>query len=603
MAKEEVKKEEIKEEDDRIVVDDPVVEEEESDSDEKINETDNGGSGKIKIVALFALLISVVCYLMFFSGGNKDDIVDNGAIIKSTDTGNVNRNNNFQNSVDSQLSNQNNLNANNKNDYNIQDIVPVIPDNEIKVPDIPVLNNDSKNLINKALEKENEKAFSKEEVDKLINNKLEGLEEQMILMKRNNELLSTQFKEKEKEWQKKIEDEKKEREKKERELKILTAVGGGSGNKTNSSGQKVNSDGSIFGDGSGSNTNGGNNGNSGNNGNGGNAGNSGNGQFNNSGSSSSGNNNKGGFNSTNVANGGSNDSKSNPFAAGNSLQEEERLAEIKKQEDEIKIAQRNRVLAERKGASMFKMQGGGGGDDTGPEQDSIIIMNKDLLVNIKDTTSQVVATKLPDLSRVVAQGKVIDAILESGITTDGAAQVRAIVTRDIYAEYGKNILIPKGSRVIGTFTTSVKAGVARVGITWNRIIRVDGLSLNITAEAGDRLGRGGVEGELDNKYLKRMGTTFLSSMLTVASAMAVEGITDSTGISKTTSGTSGDVTETSGKASDYAMIEATQDFMDEIQDITDGMAQEQPTIRIAQGTKIVIMVNQDLTLPIYKISK
>lgn len=587
MAKEEVKKEEIKDDDDRIVVDDPIVEEDDDNESEKIDETDNGGSGKIKIIALFALLISIVVYLMFFNGGNKDDIVDNGAIIKNEVAGNVNRNSNFTNSVDSQLSNQNNSVNERKNDYNIQDIVPVIPDNEIKVPDIPVLNTDSKNLINKALEKENEKAFSKEEVDKLINSKLEGLEEQMILMKRNNELLSTQFKEKEKEWQKKLTEEKKEREKKEKELRILNTIGG-SNNKTNSSGQRVNSDGSIFGEGSGSDFGG--------------SGSTGGGSG--GGSAGGGTSGKGGTNSTNVAGGGFNDSaNNNPFATGNSLQEEARLAEVKKQEDELKIAQRNRVLAERKGASMFKMQGGGGGEETGPEQDSIIIMNKDLLVNIKDTTSQIVATKLPDLSRVVAQGKVIDAILESGITTDNAAQVRAIVTRDIYAEYGKNILIPKGSRIIGTFSTAVKAGVARVGITWNRIIRVDGLSLNITAEASDRLGRGGVEGELDNKYLKRMGTTFLSSMLTVATAMAVEGITDSTGISETTSGTSGDVTKSSGKASDYALIEATQDFMDEAKDIADGMAQEQPTIRIAQGTKIVIMVNQDLTLPIYKISK
>ena len=98
-----------------------------------------------------------------------------------------------------------------------------------------------------------------------------------------------------------------------------------------------------------------------------------------------------------------------------------------------------------------------------------------------------------------------------------------------------------------------------------------------------------------------MRNSFLSSMISVGSALAVEGISNSTGISNTTDGNSS--TTTSGKASDYALVQATEDFMADMEDIIDEIKEEKPTIRIPQGTKIIIMVNQDLTLPIYKKSK
>lgn len=272
--------------------------------------------------------------------------------------------------------------------------------------------------------------------------------------------------------------------------------------------------------------------------------------------------------------------------------------EKKKQEEELKIAQRNRVLAERKASPMFKMQGGGGGPSV-MEQENIIIMDKNLLIDIKDNNSAVIPTKTPDLSRTVLQGKAIDAVLETAIDTDVQSQVRAIITRDIYAEYGKNILIPKGSRVVGTFTSQASAGVSRVGIVWNRIIRVDGLSLNISATATDQLGRGGVDGDLDNKYFQIMRNAFLASLLTIATNVVVDEVSESGGLNVDYD-KANNTTTYSGDSTAFAVREATTDFMDEAKDVIDKMKEEKPTVRIAQGTKILIMVNQDLNLPIYK---
>ncbi len=285
-----------------------------------------------------------------------------------------------------------------------------------------------------------------------------------------------------------------------------------------------------------------------------------------------------------------------------SLSDEDILA--KQQEEEaanLAKIQRQRALQERRAAPIFKMSGGAGPANSLPQDsDAIILSYTDAKLDIQSKAPDVMPTQVTDLTRVILQGKVISAVLETAIDTDLAATVRAVITRDVYAEEGKNILIPRGSRVVGTYATNVASGQTRVTINWNRIIRVDGMSLNIASIGADRLGRAGVQGDLDNRYAQQLANSFLSSVLSVGTSLAVEKMSGSTGITNTISSLTGETTTTSGKASDYALISATQDFMDDAQDIVDDIAEQKPVIRVPQGEKIIIMVTQDVTLPIFK---
>lgn len=277
------------------------------------------------------------------------------------------------------------------------------------------------------------------------------------------------------------------------------------------------------------------------------------------------------------------------------------IEEQKKQEErELQIAQRRKIVQERQGSPMFKMHGGGGGNRDSDEENSIIILDKDSLKTVQETKVDSVTTKTSDMSRVIMQGKIINAVLETAINTDVQTQVRAIVSRDVYSESGKNIVIPKGSKVVGNFQAITSNNISRIQITWTRIIRVDGLSINITANSADNLGRGGIDGELDNKYAQTMKNTFLSSLISVASAVLLDKVTNTVNTTQTTTGITGTTTVTSSNAASQAIIDATTNITDEMQSIVDGLKQETPTIRIAQGTKINIIVNQDMTLPIYK---
>ncbi len=126
----------------------------------------------------------------------------------------------------------------------------------------------------------------------------------------------------------------------------------------------------------------------------------------------------------------------------------------------------------------------------------------------------------------IAQGKIVDAVLETAVNTDLPGEMRAIVSRDVFAESGRQIMIPKGSRLIGTYNTSVARGQARVMIIWTRLIRPDGLDIAIGSGGVDALGRAGVEGSVDNKYAEIFSAAMLTSVLDIGVAVAVDALSN-----------------------------------------------------------------------------
>lgn len=123
---------------------------------------------------------------------------------------------------------------------------------------------------------------------------------------------------------------------------------------------------------------------------------------------------------------------------------------------------------------------------------------------------------------ILGRGKVIDAILESAINTDFGGEARALISRDVFSESGKVILIPKGSRVFGTYTTGTNGAYGRISVDWNRIDLVSGYTVNIQAPGVDNLGRKGIQGRVDNKFKERLTNSLLTSAFNIAFANALD---------------------------------------------------------------------------------
>jgi len=123
------------------------------------------------------------------------------------------------------------------------------------------------------------------------------------------------------------------------------------------------------------------------------------------------------------------------------------------------------------------------------------------------------AMQMQDLGRVVPQGTLIAAVLESAINSDLPGAVRGVVSRDVRSFDGKRVLIPRGSRLIGQYKSAASVGQTRAFVVWSRIISPTGVSIDIASPAVDRLGRGGVEGQVDNHFIERYGASILLTVL------------------------------------------------------------------------------------------
>jgi type IV secretion system protein VirB10 len=239
--------------------------------------------------------------------------------------------------------------------------------------------------------------------------------------------------------------------------------------------------------------------------------------------------------------------------------------------------------------------GGGGSPIKGLELEGGAQATKSMANYPKTNAAQVQASRAGDPEAMIAQGKIIDAVLETAINTDLSGILRAEVSRDVFAEAGKEVLIPKGSRLIGTYDTAVKRGQKRVYIIWNRVIRPDGIDMIITSPSSDQLGRAGAEGEVDNKYLEIFSNSILLSTIQVAFAYAAQEATGSEGTTQKEN-TTGSV-QTTGKPADLAVVDAVNSFGGTVKSITSDLVSVRPTITVEQGTRLKVFVNKDVIIP------
>jgi type IV secretion system protein VirB10 len=248
--------------------------------------------------------------------------------------------------------------------------------------------------------------------------------------------------------------------------------------------------------------------------------------------------------------------------------------------------------ASRRKSAMMVVNGGGAPEAGAGVDGSPVKLGK-------TTTTQVTATAIGNTDLMIAQGKMLDAVLETAINSDLPGLLRAVISRDIYAETGKNILIPKGSRLVGEYSNAITQGQERVMVTWNRVIRPDGVDIAITSPGTDQLGHSGVAGFVDNKYLEIIGQSILLSAITVGGTMVADSINPSSGTtSSTTTAVNGDSTSSqSGTPTDFAVLNSVKNVNDVASKIAEGLLNDKPTIIVQQGTLIKVFVNKDLIFP------
>lgn len=184
-------------------------------------------------------------------------------------------------------------------------------------------------------------------------------------------------------------------------------------------------------------------------------------------------------------------------------------------------------------------------------------------------------------------GSVMPATLISGINSELPGMIMAQVSQNVYdTATGKYLLIPQGSRLVGTYASNVAYGQSRVLVAWQRIVFPDGKALDLGAMPGaDAAGYAGYHDKVNNHYFRIFGSALLMSGITA-------GVAYSQDRNQQVSAT--------GYAAPSASQELSQALGQQLGMATANMLEKNlniaPTLEIRPGFRFNVIVTKDVAL-------
>jgi type IV secretion system protein VirB10 len=247
---------------------------------------------------------------------------------------------------------------------------------------------------------------------------------------------------------------------------------------------------------------------------------------------------------------------------------EEELARRRAEAEALEVARVNSdMIAFRDGAN-----GGGPDGGTAREASGDAAFLREGAGRAEVRTAEIIANP----GSTLVQGTLIEAALETAISTDLAGNVVAQVSHDVWSFDMSRVLVPRGSKLYGRYDSDVGLGQRRVLIAWDRLVTPDGQSVELAAYGTDAVGRSGLTGKVRTHFLKRFGSAALISIIGAAPAVAAAEVED-------------------------------ENVADVIEDVGDGFTESlgtvlgdyltiAPTITVNQGTVVLIRVDADIEI-------
>jgi len=176
-------------------------------------------------------------------------------------------------------------------------------------------------------------------------------------------------------------------------------------------------------------------------------------------------------------------------------------------------------------------------------------------------------------------GSLIAASLITGLNSDLPGLVTAQVTENVYDSVtGRSLLIPQGSRLIGSYDSVVAYGQSRALVVWQRIILPDGSSIRIdNVPATDTQGYAGLSDKIDAHTWQLLKGVALSTLLGVGTQLSF-GSTES------------DLVRAIRESAQQSASRAGDQLVTRNLNI-------QPTLRVRPGWPLRVVVHKDIVLP------
>ncbi|MCK9468075.1 MAG: type IV secretion system protein VirB10 [Porticoccaceae bacterium] len=186
------------------------------------------------------------------------------------------------------------------------------------------------------------------------------------------------------------------------------------------------------------------------------------------------------------------------------------------------------LLLDKSGSSLMVSTGsrqgsapegaGGSGSDGGASSSLGAMLNggdggalASMLNSTATATRQ--AGHLSDRNFLLAKGSFIDCVLQTRLDSTVPGMTACVVTRNIYSDNGKVLLIERGSTVSGEYQANMRQGQERIFVLWSRIKTPHGVVINLDSPGTDPLGGAGLPGYVETHFWKRFGGAIMLSMV------------------------------------------------------------------------------------------
>ena len=201
-------------------------------------------------------------------------------------------------------------------------------------------------------------------------------------------------------------------------------------------------------------------------------------------------------------------------------------------------------------------------------------MNEDLLAGLHG----------PKLDTVM-QGTAISGVMIGGLISDMPGQIIGSVSENIYdTATGNDLLIPQGSRVVGSYDNSVSNGQERIGVIWQRIIFPDTSSIQLgSMEGADQGGYAGFHDQVNTHFWEKFASATIISIAGAGAQLAQPQQSAFSGYSPTS----------------VASGQLTQGYSQLGQEYAKSGLSIPNTLSVRPGYAFTIMVAKDMHLPVY----
>lgn len=181
---------------------------------------------------------------------------------------------------------------------------------------------------------------------------------------------------------------------------------------------------------------------------------------------------------------------------------------------------------------------------------------------------------------LLVRGTYLRCVLETRIITDVAGYTSCLLTEPVYSINGRNLLLPKGSKIYGSYGGGPIG--KRVEVIWDRITTPNGIDVAMSSPGTDGLGGAGHPGQYSAHWGSR-----------IASALMISLIADAFKYAAAEHGPESTTVASNGFAVRSPYESATARTMERL--ANEALSERRPpTVTINQGTVVNVYVAKDV---------